>query len=68
MTAWSFRLFATELGAAIALFAALLVLSWAAVERGRAHRWWRRLQQELTEQDLRLPHWCAAVGTVAGCA
>lgn len=65
MTAWPFQLSATELGAAIVLLAAL---TWAAIERGRAHRWWRSIRHELGERDLRLPHWCAAVGTVAGCA
>jgi hypothetical protein len=67
MTAWPFRLSVTELGAALALGATLLVLIWAAVERGHAHRWWRRHQHEPSARDLRLPHWCAAVGTFAGC-
>jgi hypothetical protein len=65
MTAWPFLLSATELAAAIALLAAL---TWAAIVRGQAHRWWRSLQHELGERNPHLPHWCAAVGTVAGCA
>lgn len=65
MTTWPFQPSATELGAAIAL---LTLLTWAAIERGKAHRWLRQLQHDLGERDLRLPHWCAAVGTVAGCA
>ncbi|HET9370412.1 MAG TPA: hypothetical protein VFO19_09195 [Vicinamibacterales bacterium] len=67
MTAWPFRSSAIDVVTAIAFLALVLALLWAAIERGRAHRWCRRLY-EFTERDLRLPKWCAAVGTVAGCA
>ena len=67
MTAWPFRSSAIEVAETIALLVLLLALLWAAIERGRVHRWCRRLH-EFAERDLRLPQWCAAVGTVAGCA
>jgi hypothetical protein len=66
MTPWQqFLTSAAELAGLIVCVAAL---AWAAIARGRAHHWWRRLQHELGDPDRHLPHWCAAVGTVAGCA
>lgn len=65
MTLGQFLLYATELGAAAALLA---MLAWVAVARGRAHRASERLRQEGGDGPSRLPHWCVALGTAAGCA
>jgi hypothetical protein len=65
MSAWQLVVSAAELGAAAAI---LGTLAWAAIERGRAHRQWLDLRRRFAEPDHRLPHWCMAVGTVAGCA
>ena len=41
----------------------MLVLGWAAIERGAAHRLWA----ELSERRDASFHWCAAMGAAGGC-
>jgi hypothetical protein len=61
MTWTTFPLYAA--GAAV-----VLVLAWAAHQRGQAHDWWRGLRRDARAREDRLAQWCMAVGTVAGCA
>jgi hypothetical protein len=52
----------------IGMAAVFVMLVWAAHERAKVHREWRRLRRELGARDSRLRPWCVAVGAVAGCA
>jgi len=61
---WQTFPYAVAIGAAVVF----LILIWAAHERGKVHRRWRKLRRHVNERDPRLPQWCIAVGTVAGCA
>jgi hypothetical protein len=61
---WQLFAYSVEICAAV-VFVTLL---WAAHERARVHRLWRTLRREIGARDPRLPQWCVAVGTAAGCA
>ena len=46
----------------------LLALAWAAIERGRIHREWARLQRARREKVVQSVDWCMAMAAAAGCA
>ena len=46
----------------------MFVLCWAAIERGRIHREWVRLQRALGRNVLQSIDWCVAMAATAGCA
>jgi hypothetical protein len=46
----------------------LLALRWAAIERGRIHREWARLERELGRKVSQSIDWCMAMAAAAGCA
>jgi hypothetical protein len=60
MSAWQLFIDLSQLGLVAAILA---VLDWAGSERARIHAYLRDLAEE-----SRLRHWCAAMGTFAGCA
>ena len=64
MSAWA--LFVDVIGL---VFIALLMLAlrWAAIERGRIHREWARLQRALGRKVQSID-WCVAMAAAAGCA
>jgi hypothetical protein len=52
----------------LVLVAALvLALRWAAIERGRVHREWSRLERGLAPNVFQSLDWCVAAATAAGC-
>lgn len=65
MSAWT--LFVDVVGLA---FTGLLMvaLGWAAIERGRMHREWARLQRTLGQKVVQSIDWCMAMAAAAGCA
>jgi hypothetical protein len=46
----------------------MLVLGWAAIERGRIHREWARLRRESGQNVVQSVDWCMAMAAAAGCA
>ena len=65
MGAWSF--FVGFVGLVL-LAALVLALRWAAIERGRVHREWTRVERGLAPNVFRSLDWCVAAATAAGCA
>jgi hypothetical protein len=65
MSAWT--LFVDVVGL---VFTGLLMLAlrWAAIERGRIHREWVRLQCALGQTVVQSIDWCMAMAAAAGCA
>jgi hypothetical protein len=60
MSLWQLFVDLLQLSLAAAILA---VLHWAGSQRARIHGYLRGLAEE-----ARLRHWCAAMGTFAGCA
>lgn len=46
----------------------LLALRWAAIERGRIHREWTRLQHEARRNVAQSLDWCVAMAAAVGWA
>ena len=65
MSAWAF--FVDVVGMAVTILL-MLALGWAAIERGRIHREWARLQRELGWKVAQSIDWCMAMAAAAGCA
>ena len=65
MSAWPFFVDVIEVTVAILL---MLLLGWAAIERGRIHREWVRLQRDLRGKVAQSIDWCMAMAAAAGCA
>jgi hypothetical protein len=65
MSAWPF--FVDVVGLAVTILL-MLALRWAAIERGRIHREWGRLQRDLGSKAAQSIDWCMAVAAAAGCA
>ena len=65
MSAWA--LFVNVVGL---VFTGLLIvaLGWAAIERGRVHREWARLQRAVGSKVSQSLDWSMAVAAAAGCA
>ena len=65
MSAWPFFVDVVGTAAAILL---LLALGWAAIERGRIHREWVRLQRDPGWKVAQSIDWSMAMAVAAGCA
>jgi hypothetical protein len=65
MSAWTF--FVDVVGMAVTILL-MLALGWAAIERGRIHREWVRLQRDLGWKVAQSIDWCMAMAAGAGCA
>ena len=65
MSAWPF--FVDVIGIAVTILL-MLLLGWAAIERGRIHREWVRLQRDLRGKVAQSVDWCMAMAAAAGCA
>ena len=65
MSAWPF--FVDVVGMIVTTLL-IAVLGWAAIERGRIHREWARLRQDLGEKVAQSIDWCVAMAAAAGCA
>jgi len=64
MDAWRGVVDVVVPGAAVLL---AVVLGWAAVERSRIHRRWKRLRDEWRKETAaHVVDWCVAVGTASG--
>ena len=65
MSAWAF--FVDVVGLVVTILL-MLALRWAAIERGRIHREWARLERELGRKVSQSIDWCMAMVAAAGCA
>lgn len=65
MSAWACFVDIVGLSVTILL---MLVLRWAANERGRIHRERARLQRNLAKKVSQSVDWCMAMAAAAGCA
>jgi hypothetical protein len=65
MSAWPF--FVDVVGVALTILL-MPALGWAAIERGRIHREWVRLQRDLGGKVAQSIDWCMAMAAAAGCA
>ena len=65
MSAWA--LFVDVVGLVFTVLF-MFALRWAAIERGRIHREWARLQRALRRKVVQSIDWCMAMAASAGCA
>ena len=65
MGTWPFFVDVVEVAVTILL---MLALGWAAIERGRVHREWVRLQRNVSGKVAQSVDWCMAMAAAAGCA
>jgi hypothetical protein len=65
MSAWPFVIDVVAMAVTILL---LFALGWAAIERGRIHRDWVRLQRDRGWKVGQSIDWCMAMAAAAGCA
>ena len=65
MSAWP--VFVDVVGMAVTILL-MLVLGWAAIERGRIHREWVRLQRDPAWKFPRSIDWCMAMAAATACA
>ena len=65
MSAWPFFVEVVGMPVTILMMPAL---GWGAIECGRIHREWVRLQRELGWKVAQSIDWCMAMAAAAGCA